>query len=156
MTRLVVAASLLWVAPLAAQDVPPPGDWRGALTRADSLYREAIELVEAARGALERKDGAALDEAVRAYRRVMPFALVWHGRACWSEDSQRRRLGRGGVAYPMQATMGEVMVGWGIARFYMTQEASVEVLRESYVEGLASHAATLRAVVDELRRDCLR
>ena len=51
---------------------------------------------------------------------------------------------------------GEVMVGWGIARFYMTREASVEVLRESYVDGLASHAATLRGVVDELRRDCLR
>ena len=66
MTRLVVAALLLQVGPLSAQEVPPPGNWRGALTRADSLYREAIGLVEAARAALERRDGAALDEAVRA------------------------------------------------------------------------------------------
>ena len=152
----VAAVGLLLLSggPLAAQDVPAPGNYRGALARADSLYQEAITLVEDARDAFERGDGVALGAAVRAYRRVMPYALVWHGRACWAADFGRRRVGRPGVAYPMQAVMGETWSGWNTASVYMAEGAE-ELLREVSAAALDSHAATLHAVVDEMR-GCVR
>ena len=91
----------------------------------------------------------ALDRAVRAYRRVMPYALVWQGRACWLEDYGRRLRGRSGVAYPMQAVMGETLVAAGQAR--RMSAAAEEVWRGAAAASLEAHARTLLAVMAEMR-----
>ena len=148
-TILIVLGLGAAVSSLSAQEIPGPENQRGALLRARDLYDEAIALVADARVAIQKDDPAAFENAVRQYRRVMPFLLVWHGRACWGADHRGAR-----VAYPMQATMGEAMVAWESGRSYMST-ANADLLRDILASNLNTHGRTLGDVADEMLRECV-
>ena len=148
LTAILTAILGLGAGSLSAQEIPAPGNQRGAFARASDHYSEAIALVADARVAIQRDDPVAFGNAVREYRRVMPFLLVWHGRACWKADHEGGR-----VAYPMQATMGEALVAWDTARLYMSSTAT-ELLRDVLAANLNDHGRTLGDIVDEMMREC--
>ena len=111
MRYLHLLVAVLLAAPLAAQDLPAPGDHRQAVERATGLYSEAMTAVSASIEAIQADDSLMLELAVRQYRRVMTYLTVWHGRACWKADYEGAN-----VAYPQQAVMGETLIMWGVAR----------------------------------------
>jgi hypothetical protein len=105
-----VLGFLLLAAPLSAQaDIPTPGDEPGALAKAVGYYEQASVAVSRAMIAVHENDFPSFESAVRVYRQVMPFAIAWQARACWSLDHRERS-----VSYPVQATMGETLAGWSI------------------------------------------
>ena len=161
--RKLVAALVIMTVPVCGQEtIPAPGDYAGALQQAQGLYTEAIELVnEGQRRPLKKMILAAFDIAVRRYRRVMSLLMVWHGRACWEADYRRRNgaLELGvepvlGVAYPMQAAMGEALVGWSMARVAMRTPEGMELFRETNIDSLEIHAEMLANTRTEMLEEC--
>lgn len=139
---------VLLASPLHAQEIPAPNDHAGAFRRALALYSDATASVLAATAALARDDTSAFENAVRDYRRLMPFLLVWQGRACWTADHSGAN-----VAYPVQATMGEALTGWSTANTAMT-EAGREMLRGVLFSSLTQHAEMLNNTLAEVMREC--
>ena len=148
MRSLHLLVAVLLAAPLAAQDLPAPGDYRQAVERATGLYSEAMTAVSASIAAIQADDSLMLGLAVRQYRRVMTYLTVWHGRACWKADYEGAN-----VAYPQQATMGEVLVTWGMARDLTTGTAR-EALRATLVQSLQLHARLLVETSQEMLNEC--
>ena len=148
MRYLHLLVAVLLAAPLAAQDLPAPGDHRQAVERATGLYSEAMTAVSASIAAIQADDSLMLELAVRQYRRVMTYLTVWHGRACWKADYEGAN-----VAYPQQAVMGEVLVTWGVARDLTTGTAR-EALRATLVQSLQVHARMLVETSQEMLNKC--
>ena len=141
-------APLIVVAgPLTAQQIPAPSDHSGAVQRAMAHYDDAVVSVLAAREALTRDDLPTFENAVRTYRRVMPFLIVWQGRACWRADYEGAN-----VAYPVQATMGEALMGWGMMD--SMPEAGREMMRETIASTLTGHAEMLNNTRAEWMERC--
>ena len=149
MRSLHLLVAVLLAAPLAAQDLPAPGDYRQAADRAAGLYIDAMVTVSESIEAIQADDSLMLELAVRQYRRVMTYLTVWHGRACWKADYEGAN-----VAYPQQATMGEVLVTWGMARDLTTGTASREALRATLVQSLQLHARLLVETSQEMLNEC--
>ena len=143
-----VSLLVLLASPLHAQEIPAPNDHAGAFRRTLALYNDATASVLAAINALTRDDTSAFENAVRDYRRLMPFLLVWQGRACWTADHRGAN-----VAYPVQATMGEALTGWSSANTTMT-EAGIELLRGVLISSLTQHAEMLNNTLAEVMREC--
>ena len=137
MRYLHLLVAVLLAAPLAAQDLPAPGDHRQAVERATGLYSEAMATVSESIEAIQADDFLMLRLAVGQYRRVMTYLTVWHGRACWKADYEGAN-----VAYPQQAVMGEVLATWGVARD-LTTGTNIEALRATFVQSLQVHARML-------------
>ena len=148
MRYLYLLVAVLLAAPLAAQDLPAPGDHRQAVERATGLYSEAMTAVSASIAAIQADDSLMLELAVRQYRRVMTYLTVWHGRACWKADYEGAN-----VAYPQQAVMGEVLVTWGVARD-LTTGTDREALRATLVQSLQVHARMLVETSQEMLNKC--
>ena len=148
MRYLQLLVAVLLAAPLAAQDLPAPGDHRQAVERATGLYSEAMTAVSASIAAIQADDSLMLELAVRQYRRVMTYLTVWHGRACWKADYEGAN-----VAYPQQAVMGEVLVTWGVARD-LTTGTDREALRATLVQSLQVHARMLVETSQEMLNKC--
>ncbi len=130
-------------------DVPAPGDHLAAFRRADSYYGELFDIMADARDALRRDDLPAFERSVRSYRVTVVLATVWHARACWPTDHGGRN-----VAFVMQATMGETLVGWSMAERVMSSAAGRELMREINLDALSTHEAKIREVRDEMRARC--
>ena len=148
MRYLHLLVAVLLAAPLAAQDLPAPGDHRQAVERATGLYSEAMTAVSASIAAIQADDSLMLELAVRQYRRVMTYLTVWHGRACWKADYEGAN-----VAYPQQAVMGETLIMWGVARDLTTGTAG-EALRATLVQSLQVHARMLVETSQEMLNKC--
>ena len=148
MRYLHLLVAVLLAAPLAAQDLPAPGDHRQAVERATGLYSEAMTAVSASIAAIQADDSLMLELAVRQYRRVMTYLTVWHGRACWKADYEGAN-----VAYPQQAVMGEVLVTWDVARD-LTTGTDREALRATLVQSLQVHARMLVETSQEMLNKC--
>ncbi len=148
MRYLHLLVAVLLAAPLAAQDLPAPGDHRQAVERATGLYSEAMTAVSASIAAIQADDSLMLRFAVGQYRRVMTYLTVWHGRACWKADYEGAN-----VAYPQQAVMGEVLVTWGVARD-LTTGTDREALRATLVQSLQVHARMLVETSQEMLNKC--
>ena len=138
--------AVLLAAPLAAQDLPAPGDYRQAVERATGLYNEAMATVSESIEAVRADDFSTLQDAVVRYRRVMTYLTVWHGRACWQADYQGAN-----VAYPQQAVMGEVLTTWAAAR---TTGTNMEALRAAFVVSLQRHGQMLGETGQEMLNEC--
>lgn len=65
----------------------------------------------------------------------------------------RRPRGRN-VAFVMQATMGEMLVGWTAAQQITSTETGREFLRKVNLDDLSRHEAMIREVRDEMRTRC--
>lgn len=139
---------ILLVSPLHAQEIPAPSDHAGAFQRALALYTDATASVLVAMDALARDDTSAFENVIRDYRRLMPFLLVWQGRACWTADHRGAN-----VAYSVQATMGEALTGWSTANTAMT-EAGREMFRGVLLSSLTQHAEMLNNTLAEVVREC--
>ena len=148
MRYLHLLVAVLLAAPLAAQDLPAPGDHRQAVERATGLYSEAMTAVSASIAAIQADDSLMLELAVRQYRRVMTYLTVWHGRACWKADYEGAN-----VAYPQQAVMGETLIMWGGAGDLTTGTAR-EALRATLVQSLQVHARMLVETSQEMLNKC--
>ena len=146
MKHLHLLVSVLLTAPLAAQDLPAPGDYKQAVERATGLYNEAMATVLESIEAVQADDFFTLQDAVGRYRRVMTYLTVWHGRACWKADYEGAN-----VAYPQQAIMGGLLSTWGQARMTGTIP---EGLRLAFVESLQAHGRTLGETALEMRNEC--
>ncbi len=142
----VLLATVLFSAPLAAQDLPVPGDHGQAVERAIGLYSEAMATVLESIEAVRADDFFTLQDAVGRYRRVMTYLTVWHGRACWKADHEGAN-----VAYPQQAVMGEVLATWGMAR---TAGNNTEALRSAFVVSLQGHGQMLGETGREMLNEC--
>ena len=130
-------------------DVPAPGDHEAALMRADSYYEELLDIMSDAREARRGDDFPAFERSVRSYRVTAVLATVWHSRACWPTDHGGRN-----VAFVMQATMGEALAGWSMARVAMSTALGQDLLREVDLDALSIHEAKIREVRSEMRVRC--
>ena len=148
MRYLHLLVAVLIAAPLAAQDLPAPGDHRQAVERATGLYSEAMTAVSGSIAAIQADDSLMLQFAVGQYRRVMTYLTVWHGRACWKADYEGAN-----VAYPQQTVMGEVLVTWRMARDLPTG-TDREALRTTLVQVLQDHARMLVETSQEMLNKC--
>lgn len=74
------------------------------------------------------------------------LATVWHARACCPTDHGERN-----VAFVTQATMGETLIGWSMARQAMSSAVGRGLMREVNLDALSTHEATIREVRDEMR-----
>ena len=146
MRYLHLLVTVLLATPLAAQDLPAPGDYRQAVTRATGLYIDAMATVSESIEAVRADDFFRFQDAVGRYRRVMTYLTVWHGRACWKADYDGAN-----VAYPQQAIMGELLISWGAAR---TTATDVEALRAAFVVSLQRHGRMLVETSQEMLNEC--
>ena len=153
MRYLHLLVAVLIAAPLAAQDLPAPGDHGQAVQRAVGLYSEAMTAVSASIAALEADNLSMLQLAVEQYHRVMTYLLVWHGRACWKADYEGAN-----VAYPQQTAMGHMLGTLSTAQVFHVNgqltEANMEDLRATFVQSLQVHARMLNDTHQEMLDEC--
>ena len=147
MRSLHLLVAVLLAAPLAAQDLPAPGDYRQAVDRAAGYYFRAMDTVSEAIEAVRADNLTSLRLSAYSYSRVMPILTVWHGRACWKADYEGAN-----VAYPAAGpTMAEVLATWEHAR---TTGANMEALRASLVESLQVQRQRLDVTRLEMLSEC--
>ena len=143
---LHLLVAVLLAAPLAAQDLPAPGDYTQAADRAAGYYFQAIDIMSEAIEDVRADNLTSLRLSAFSYSRVMPILTVWHGRACWKADYEGAN-----VAYPASGTMAEVLATWEHAR---TTEANREALRASLVYSLQVQVQRLGETALEMLNEC--
>ena len=135
---LHLLVAVLLAAPLAAQDLPAPGDYTQAADRAAGYYFQAMDIMSETIEDVRADNLTSLRLSAFSYSRVMPILTVWHGRACWKADYDGAN-----VAYPAQTVMGEMLGTLGTAQAFLATgqltEANMEDLRATFVQLLQGH-----------------